>query len=68
MTMNFERRLIEHNRTNSNTLTTKYNHDYFPVFVEIVDNRVKARSLEKYLKSGAGREFRSEIVSCLGHS
>jgi putative endonuclease len=68
MTNNFERRLLEHNGTRSNTFTTWYTHDYIVVFVEITDSRIKARKLEKYLKSGAGREFRSEIVSYLGHS
>ncbi len=63
MTSDFDRRLIEHNDTNSNTITTKYMHDFYPIFVEIVDNRVEARKLEKYLKSGVGREFREEIVN-----
>jgi putative endonuclease len=62
MTSNIERRLKEHNGTNSNTLTTKYLHDYEPIYVEIVETREEARKLEKYLKSGACREFRLEIV------
>jgi putative endonuclease len=62
ITSDIERRLTEHNGTNSGTLSTKNLHDYKPIFVEIVDNMVGARKLEKYLKSGTGREFRTEIV------
>ncbi len=68
MTSNFSRRLSEHNQRLSNTLTTKSTQDYIPVFVQITENRINARKLEKYLKSGTGREFRTEIVNQLGHS
>jgi putative endonuclease len=62
MTSDFIRRLYEHNSTIASTHTTCKLHDYHPIFVQITNNRQDARKLEKYLKSGVGREFRSEIV------
>jgi predicted GIY-YIG superfamily endonuclease len=62
MTLDIHRRLKEHNWHLSNTLTTKSNTGYQLMFCQIVDNRSDARNLEKYLKSGSGREIRAEIV------
>jgi len=62
MTSNIERRLHQHNKRSSNTRTTKNLSDYELIFCQIVKGRSRARMLEKYLKSGIGREIRSEIV------
>ena len=68
MTIDIDRRLKEHNAHESNTPTTKSLFDYQLIFCQVVQNRKSARILEKYLKSGAGREIRTEIVEyiCLG--
>jgi putative endonuclease len=65
MTSNICRRLQEHNYHLSNTPTTKSLSDYELVFCQTVDDRIEARKLEKYLKSGFGREIREEIVKSL---
>ncbi len=60
MTNNLERRFKEH--INGNSKTTK---KYLPlelVFVQICETRFEARELEKYLKSGYGRETISAIL------
>ena len=57
-----EKRLKEHNSHLSNTTTTKNLSDYELIFVQVCRDRVNARKLEKYLKSGFGREIRDEIV------
>ncbi|OGM28290.1 hypothetical protein A2962_00180 [Candidatus Woesebacteria bacterium RIFCSPLOWO2_01_FULL_39_61] len=62
ITSNILRRLNEHNSRLSNTRTTKYIRDFELIFVQIVKNRLEARKLEKYFKSGTGRELRAEIV------
>ena len=61
MTDNIERRFKEH--CNGNSKTTK---GYLPlelVFVQICDTRIEARKLEKYLKSGYGRETIEVILN-----
>jgi len=62
LTSNIDRRIKEHNQHLSNTLTTKNVTDFELVFCQITRNRVEARKLEKFLKSGYGREIRDEIV------
>jgi len=62
MTSNIVRRLKEHNQCLSNTLTTKNISDFRLLFCQIAKDREEARKLEKFLKSGFGRELRSEIV------
>ncbi len=62
MTSDLNKRLREHNSHLSNTPTTKRLSDYELVFCQAVTTREEARKLEKYLKSGAGREIRQEIV------
>lgn len=62
MANDIERRLSEHNGRTKGTKTTYNNHDYYLVFVQITGSRKEARSLEKYLKSGIGRETRKEIL------
>ncbi|MDD3003079.1 MAG: GIY-YIG nuclease family protein [Candidatus Shapirobacteria bacterium] len=61
MTNDLERRLKEH--YNGNSKTTK---KYLPVelvFVQICESRFEARELEKYLKSGYGRETINLILN-----
>ena len=62
ITNSITRRLQEHNGHESNTKTTKILNDYDLVFCQITESREKARILEKYLKSGVGREIRNEII------
>ncbi len=59
MTSDLSRRLYEH--TSGYSKTTKR---YLPValiYSEVYDTRTAARTREKYLKSGAGREFLKSI-------
>jgi putative endonuclease len=61
MTNDVERRLDEHNHGHS--ITTK---KYLPVelvFVQICESRLEARKLEKYFKSGYGREIIKEFLN-----
>lgn len=46
----------------SNTFFTKNIIDYEPKFCQIVENRSEANKLERYLKSGVGREIRQELI------
>ncbi len=62
MTNDIERRLNEHNGHSTGTSTTLKLHDYQLKFCQVVENRIEARKLEKYLKSGFGREIREEII------
>jgi len=62
LTNNIERRLKEHNSTLNSTRTTKNKHDYELIFCQPANTRQEARKLEKFLKSGYGREIREEIV------
>lgn len=61
-TVSIDKRLLEHNGHYSNTVTTKVLNDYILVFCQIAESRKEARVLEKYLKSGIGREIRNEIM------
>lgn len=60
MTTNLELRITQHNKG-----LTKSNKAFKPfelVFVQICENSIDARLLEKYLKSGYGREIIQEFV------
>jgi len=60
LTNNISRRLKEH--LNGSSKTTK---KYLPLqlmFVQICENRIEARKLEKYFKTGYGREVINEIM------
>lgn len=59
LTDNVDRRFIEHN--NGWVKKTRFYRPFKLIHVEIVDNRVKARRLEKFFKSGYGREIIKEI-------
>ncbi len=62
MTDNIERRLQQHNKGNKGTPSTLDRGPFQLIHVEITKNRVEARQLEKYFKSGSGRETRNEIM------
>ena len=55
MTNDLSRRLKEHNRGKGRA--TKVYAPFELVLYEEYDNRVSARSREKYLKSGCGKEY-----------
>ncbi|MFH1078209.1 MAG: GIY-YIG nuclease family protein [Patescibacteria group bacterium] len=55
MSSDVERRLTEHN--SGQVTSTKSHRPYAIIYQETLPDRHKARSREKYLKSGAGREF-----------
>ena len=55
-------RLKRHNQTNPNTKTTKNKHNYELIYCHCVEGRMEARRLEKYFKSGFGREIRQEML------
>ena len=55
MSSSVERRLKEHN--SGYTRSTRSRRPFELVYVERCDSRLEARKREKFLKSGAGREF-----------
>jgi len=59
MTSNIETRYCQHLLGKCQATKNKYPQ---LAFVQICENRLIARSLEKYLKSGAGREIISSIT------
>ncbi|MDO8621359.1 MAG: GIY-YIG nuclease family protein [Candidatus Levybacteria bacterium] len=67
ITNNIERRLYVHNRGSHSTSSTLKRGPFDLVHVETVNDRIEARRLEKYFKSGAGREIRDEIVNSWWH-
>lgn len=60
LTDNFDRRLSEHLKGKSNSTRNKL--PLRIVHVEICKNREEARKLEKFFKSGYGREIIEEIA------
>ena len=60
LTTNIDRRLTEHNK--SDTKTTRSKKPWKLVHSEEFETRQLARQREKYLKSGVGREFRKKIL------
>lgn len=61
ITDNIDRRIEEHNRGKYSTPSTLNRGPFHLIHVEIVVNRQEARLLEKYFKSGSGREVRNEL-------
>ena len=59
-TRDLDERLLRHN--NGREKTTKPYRPFALIHVEITDNRVKARKLEKFFKSGYGKEIVKEIA------
>ena len=62
ITNNIDRRLPEHDRGKRSTPSTLKRGPFGLIHVEVAINRRDARKLEKYFKSGAGREIRNEIL------
>jgi len=58
-TDNIERRLEQH--FSGKSASTKYRLPLKLIHVELCENRVKARELEKFFKSGFGREILKEL-------
>ena len=63
ITNNIQRRLHEHNTGKNSTPSTKFRGPFVLVYKEEKVNRDEARKREKFLKSGAGREFRNKILA-----
>ncbi len=63
LTANFDKRIHEHN--SGLFARTRYNRPFIIVHVEILSNRSSARELEKFFKSGYGREVIKEIESSI---
>ena len=61
ITDNIERRLKQHCVGNKATISTLKRGPFELLFVQVCKNRIEARKLEKYLKSGIGREIRKEL-------
>ncbi|KKS32573.1 MAG: hypothetical protein UU93_C0006G0052 [Candidatus Amesbacteria bacterium GW2011_GWA2_42_12] len=61
ITNNIDRRLVEH--LSGQSRSTKSLLPINLIHVEVCETRIKARELEKYFKSGAGREIIKEIDS-----
>jgi len=60
LTNNLERRIAEHN--NGENRSTKAYKPFILIFSEQHETREKARSKEKYLKSGVGKEFLKRLI------
>lgn len=61
LTENVDKRLEQHNR--GKNYSTKNLRPWVLIHVEIIESRAKARELEKFFKSGYGREIISELVT-----
>ena len=55
LTANTEKRISEHN--DKKEKTTRSYAPFKTILIEEYDTRIKAREREKYLKSGAGKEY-----------
>ncbi len=62
ITNNIDRRLREHNRGTKSTRSTLGRGPFKLIFAQECKSRENARELEKYFKSGSGREVREELV------
>ncbi len=60
MTSNIERRFSEHQ--SGHNKTTKPYRPYKLIYTAEHDSRMQARENEKYLKSGAGKEFLKQLI------
>jgi putative endonuclease len=61
-TNNLERRLYQHE--SGQNKTTKNMKSFLLTHVEICKTRIEARKLEKFFKSGFGREIIRELFDC----
>ena len=62
ITDNLQRRFKQHNTGNNATPSTLNRGPFKLIFAQECKNRQEARALEKYLKSGSGRELRDELL------
>ena len=62
ITNDLEIRLHQHNIGYSSTRSTKTRGPFILVFAQEYEDREKVRDLEKFLKSGVGRELRDELL------
>ena len=62
LTNNLDRRIYQHNKGDKSTISTLQRGPFILVFVQECSSRKEARELEKYLKSGAGRELRDKLI------
>jgi putative endonuclease len=62
MTNNLDERVHKHNIGYSATKSTKIRGPFELIFAQECLDRLEARELEKYLKSGSGRELRDELL------
>ncbi|QQG42449.1 MAG: GIY-YIG nuclease family protein [Candidatus Giovannonibacteria bacterium] len=63
ITNNLERRLAQHNKGKKSTPSTLHRGPFKIFYYEAFKTRTEARAKEKFLKSGAGREFRNSLLS-----
>lgn len=65
-TNDFNKRIIEHDLKKSNFTKSRYPYKilWHCIFID-EDCKTKALKLEKYLKSGSGREFIKKFILCL---
>jgi len=63
ITNNLERRLREHNKGSKSTPSTLYRGPFHLAYSEKFQTRKEARERERFLKSGAGREWRNKLLS-----
>ena len=64
MTSDIDRRINEHNA--GKVRLTKLKHPLELIHVELCVLRIEAREIEKYLKSGYGREIIQELITLRG--
>jgi len=62
ITNNIDDRIKKHNHGYRATQSTMNRGLFDLVFVQISENRIEARRLEKHLKSGMGREIKRELL------
>ena len=62
ITNNIERRVHQHSIGYSSTRSTKNRGPFKLVFAQMCSDRTEARNLEKFLKSGSGREIRDKLI------
>jgi putative endonuclease len=60
-TQDVQKRFLEHNR--GETKSTKGYRPWVLVYTEEVDSREEARNLEKYYKSGSGKEKLKRLLA-----
>lgn len=63
ITNNLQERLKKHNHGYRATMSTLNRGPFELVFAQICSDRIEARKLEKYLKSGIGREIRKDLLN-----